>query len=280
MNANLQEAFTVSGTGLISGQPVEVRVERADVGYGIVFHRNGTVIPARFSSAVHLERGVTLGKPDASGMMQTLSIVEHFLCAAMIAGYPDLDVTISGGSELPILDGSAGEWLRLFQETWGAQTVAPTMTLPQPVFYRHNAMTALYALPAEHLTITYAIDFDHPELRQQWARWDSQTDASSLITNASTFGHVSELPALQAKGFALGVTEDNTLGLFEAGGYTRPLRYDGEPIYHKMLDLIGDLSLSGLNPLQLKAHIFALNAGHSSHVPFAQKLAGLFPPKT
>jgi UDP-3-O-[3-hydroxymyristoyl] N-acetylglucosamine deacetylase len=63
----------------------------------------------------------------------------------------------------------------------------------------------------------------------------------------------------------------------EAGGYSRPLRHDDEPVYHKVLDLIGDLTLTGINPLTLKAHVFAINAGHGSHTAFAERLLQLLP---
>lgn len=257
------------GIGLITGAPVQVEVEPAQPGHGIVFYIDGnSPIPARLESVVHLDRGVTLANAEG----KTLSIVEHFLCAAQLTGLQDLKVSVFGAPELPILDGSAQAWVELFTQHFPAQKPQPVLDLGHAVFYRHNDEICLYAIPDTHFKITYSLNFNHPDLKNQWVRWDSQMDAAHLIASSMTFGYLNELPALQAAGLAKGVSMENSLGLTDDGGYTRPLKHDYEPIYHKMLDLIGDLSLTGLNPLTLKAHVFAINAGHSSHVPFAKRL--------
>lgn len=265
--------LNVEGIGLITGLPVQVQIEPAPAGHGIVFYIDGvSPIPARFESVVHLDRGVTL----ANAERKTLSIVEHFLCATQLAGLSDLKVLVSGAPEMPILDGSAQSWLDLFESQWDLQKPQPTTELKQALFYRHSDDICIYAIPDTHFKVTYSLNFDHPDLKNQWARWDSQNDDWCLVSSSVTFGFLNELPALQASGLAKGVSFENSLGLTDDGSYTRPLRHDEEPLHHKMLDLIGDLSLAGINPLSLKAHIFAINAGHSSHVPFAKQLHKLF----
>lgn len=269
MSASTMAPIFVSGVGVITGKPVEVQILPAEPGHGIVFYIDGvTAIPAHLNSVVHTDRGVTLASRDG----KTLSIVEHFLCAAALAGLTDLKVSISGAPEMPILDGSAQDWLKVFAKHFDISLSQPGIALSQAVFYRHNEDIAIYAVPDTHFKISYSVDFNHPDLQSRWVRWDSRKDNPALISTACTFGYVSELPALHARGLALGASLENSLGLFEEGGYSRTLRHDDEPIYHKTLDLIGDLSLTGINPLALKAHVFALNAGHSSHVPFAKKL--------
>ena len=91
------------------------------------------------------------------------------------------------------------------------------------------------------------------------------------IIEARTFGFYKDLRTFQALGFAQGVTIDNTLGLKD-DGYTCELRSENEPIKHKMLDLIGDLYLTGINPLNLKCQILAKEAGHAVHIKTAQML--------
>ena len=66
--------------------------------------------------------------------------------------------------------------------------------------------------------------------------------------------------------------QENTVGFTDDGGYTTDLRSDREPIKHKILDIIGDLYLTGVNPLHLKAQIIAKEAGHAVHVKTALKL--------
>ena len=62
----------------------------------------------------------------------------------------------------------------------------------------------------------------------------------------------------------------NTVGLKDDDTYTCDLRSELEPAKHKILDIIGDLHLTGRNPLGFKAHIIAKLAGHKSHVEFAK----------
>ena len=72
-------------------------------------------------------------------------------------------------------------------------------------------------------------------------------------------------------GFAQGVNIENTLGLQDEG-YTSPLRSENEPIKHKILDLIGDFYLTGVNPLNMKCQILVKEAGHAVHVKTAKML--------
>lgn len=74
-------------------------------------------------------------------------------------------------------------------------------------------------------------------------------------------------------GFAQGVTLENTLGLKDVG-FTSDLRSENEPVKHKILDLIGDLYLTGVNPLNLKCQILVKEAGHAVHVKVAKMLKG------
>jgi UDP-3-O-[3-hydroxymyristoyl] N-acetylglucosamine deacetylase len=268
---NADVSIRVQGIGLITGRPVTVTLQPGQAGQGVIFFPGdwaSVPIPARLEAVVNTDRGVTLANRNG----QTLSIVEHFLAATAMTGVTDLNVLVEGAPELPILEGSAIEWLNPLKAVCPTdQTPEATRVLRNAVFYREGEI-AIYALPAKHFAITYAVNFEHRDLTTRWARWDSAMDSIETLAQAGTFGHLSELPALQACGLALGVQEENTLGLLEEGGYTRPLRQTDEPIYHKMLDLIGDLSLSRLNPLTLKAHVFAINAGHGSHTAFAKRL--------
>ena len=72
-------------------------------------------------------------------------------------------------------------------------------------------------------------------------------------------------------GFARGVNIENTLGLQDEG-YTSPFRSDLEPVKHKILDLIGDFYLTGMNPLNMKCQILVKEAGHAVHIKTAKIL--------
>ena len=104
-------------------------------------------------------------------------------------------------------------------------------------------------LPSDNLFISYAVNYDHPDLTRRFVNYNPKNQDE--IIEARTFGFYSDLKKYQMLGFAQGVTIDNTVGFMDDGGYTTDLRSENEPIKHKMLDLIGDLYLTGVNPLDL-----------------------------
>lgn len=270
----------VTGTGLITGQPVSVEILPAPAGTGVVFVVNGTTIPATPQYVVNTDRGVTLAHGG-----QPLSIVEHFLSAVAMVGLSDLTVTVTGAPELPLLDGSAAQWVEALRPLKQVKQICetnPFLTLTQPILHTEpaNPGLALWAFPADSLSILYAVNFAHPALENRWLAWTPESGTlETQIAPARTFGFVSELPALQARGLALGVTPENTLGLTDDGGFTSPLRMPDEPIRHKILDLIGDLMLCGVPIERLKARIGVQWGGHHAHLAFGQQLAQALQPQ-
>jgi UDP-3-O-[3-hydroxymyristoyl] N-acetylglucosamine deacetylase len=136
----------------------------------------------------------------------------------------------------------------------------------EPVYYL-NGKTSLVILPDKELNITYSVNYDHPDLRGKWVSYNKPDE----IIEARTFGFYKDLKKFQALGFAKGVTFDNTVGLTD-NSYTTDLRSELEPAKHKILDLIGDLHLAGVNPLNLKAQILVKEAGHAVHIKAAKML--------
>lgn len=203
-----------------------------------------------------------------------LMLVEHFSAACAFCGIDSLDVHVTK-SEMPILDGSAKAWIELFLEAgienFGKKVDKQTKqyyTVSEPIYYL-NGKTHLVILPDEELTISYGVNYDHPDLTNKWISFDKKK--VSEFIEARTFGFLKDLKKYQLFGFARGVTYENTVGL-DGDGYTTKLRSEFEPIKHKILDLIGDLNLAGVNPLDLKAQIIVKEAGHAVHVKVAKLL--------
>ena len=194
-------------------------------------------------------------------------LCEHFMAACAIYGIDSLDVYLSE-TELPIFDGSAKVWVELFKQAGIDGENKDFYTVSEPVYYL-NGKTSLVILPDKELRITYAVNYDHPDLRERWVTMDSNKIGE--IIEARTFGFYKDLKKYQMLGFAKGVTIDNTVGLKDVG-YTTELRSEHEPIKHKILDLIGDLYLTGVSPLNMKAQILVKEAGHAVHAKVAQVL--------
>lgn len=199
-----------------------------------------------------------------------IMLVEHFSAACAFCGIDSIDVYVSK-SEMPILDGSAKSWVELFLEAGVEKTEKKDKkfyTVSEPIYYL-NGKTYLAILPADEFNITYSVNYDHPDLKNKWVSYNKKNVGE--IIEARTFGFLKDLKKFQFFGFARGVTYENTVGL-DGDGYTTDLRSESEPIKHKILDLIGDLHLARVNPLDLKAQIIVKEAGHAVHVIAAKML--------
>ena len=194
-------------------------------------------------------------------------LCEHFMAACAICKIDSIDVYLSE-TEFPIFDGSAKVWVELFKQAGIDGVNNELYTVSEPVYYL-NGKTSLVILPDKELTITYAVNYDHPDLTRRWVSLDLNN--LQEIIEARTFGFYKDLKKYQMLGFAKGVTIENTVGLKEVG-YTTELRSTHEPIKHKILDLLGDLYLAGVSPLNLRAQILVKEAGHTVHTKVAQEL--------
>ncbi len=202
-----------------------------------------------------------------------IMLTEHFSAACAFCGIDSLDVHVSK-TEMPILDGSAKKWVDLFKQAGieKQKNRKDYYSVREPIYYL-NEKTYLVILPDDDLNITYAVNYAHPDLSNKWISLDKKN--MQEIIEARTFGFLKDLKKYQLFGFARGVTYENTVGL-DGNTYTTELRSEFEPIKHKILDLIGDLYLSGINPLNLKAQIIVKEAGHAVHVKAAKMLKEKF----
>ena len=194
-------------------------------------------------------------------------LCEHFMAACAICKIDSIDVYLSE-TEFPIFDGSAKVWVDLFKQAGIDGVNKDLYTVSEPVYYL-NGKTSLVILPDKDLTVTYAVNYDHPDLTKRWVSLDLNN--LQEIIEARTFGFYKDLKKYQMLGFAKGVTIDNTVGLKDVG-YTTELRSIHEPIKHKILDLLGDLYLTGVSPLNLRVQILVKEAGHAVHCKVAQNL--------
>lgn len=230
----------------------------------IRFFIKGSASPVlmNIDSVVSTDHCVVLGNKKDKVML-----VEHFSAACALLGINSLDVYLSD-YEMPIFDGSAKEWIRLFKQAGVEKPSKDSFTVSEPVYY-FNGKTHLVIIPDDELNITYSVNYDHPDLRGKWVSFNKKNVEE--IIEARTFGFLKDLKKYQMFGFAKGVTVENTVGLKEEG-YTTELRSELEPVKHKILDLIGDLYLTGVSPLNMKAQIIVKEAGHAVHVKAAKIL--------
>jgi UDP-3-O-[3-hydroxymyristoyl] N-acetylglucosamine deacetylase len=176
------------------------------------------------------------------------------------------------GPEVPILDGSALPFVRLFHAAGFERQQVPVrpLTLSHPVEVARGDRSVSFEPDGPGLTITYEIDFAHPVIgRQSLTVAIRPEEYSTRIAPARTFGFARDVEALRSRGLTRGGSIHNAVVLDDTGVVSGPLRFRDEFVRHKILDLVGDLALLG-GPLQ--GHIRARKAGHGLHIEFARAL--------
>ncbi|MEO7715000.1 MAG: UDP-3-O-acyl-N-acetylglucosamine deacetylase [Capsulimonas sp.] len=268
---NPSERF--QGLALHSGRDAWLRLLPAEAGRGLLFvdAESGQEIPARTENLGDTSRQTQI---HAGG--RTLSTVEHLLSALAALRVDDVRIEVSG-PELPIADGSAAPFITLIQAAGIAAhpsaTAVEPLVLREPLLLTGAAGSSAVALPAPHFQATVALSYpNHPYLGHQIATFDAMTDDyASQIAPARTYGFLSEIEQLHARGLGLGASYDNALVLGETE-YVTPPRFENELARHKLLDLIGDLALTG-RPLHM--HIVAVKPGHQLNTGLALLLSKL-----
>jgi UDP-3-O-[3-hydroxymyristoyl] N-acetylglucosamine deacetylase len=263
----LNQCFTLTGIGLHSGCAATVTVHPAPSDAGRRFIRTDVVprveIPAQVA-AVHQ----TLLSTELAAAGIGVRTVEHLLAALTGLGIDNATIELNG-AEVPLLDGSAQGWVEaILSVGWTAQnSLRSRLQITDPCWVRHGD-AFIVAFPAPETRLTYGITFENPAIGEQWHSI-SFPDFAADIASARTFGLFEDVEALQSRGLIQGGSLENALVCGPAGWLNPPLRYANEPVRHKLLDLVGDLSLLGCLPL---AHTVAYKASHALHTQLAAQL--------
>ena len=258
--ATIERAIRFEGIGLHSGRSVCLFIDPAERGGRVFVTEKGTEIPASIDAVDSAARATILGVEG-----DRVATVEHLLAALSMAGIDHARIRIDG-PEVPAFDGSAApilEWLL------GAGFVSLGEKRNPIVLSRaieiQDDDCSIRAVPAETFGIDYEIDFPHPAIGYQRFNEDivNALVFAAEIASARTFGLMAEVEALRKAGLGLGGSLDNTIVVNEAGVMNEGgLRMQGEFVRHKVLDLIGDLSLLGA---PLRAKVSVSKGGHRLH---------------
>ncbi|MBR6302071.1 UDP-3-O-acyl-N-acetylglucosamine deacetylase [bacterium] len=262
----IKKEIKITGNGLMKNKPCELTLFPSKSGQIRYFVKDKDYFSADVDNVLSTDHCVVMGTKKARAML-----TEHLSAALAFCHIDSVDICMSE-DEVPILDGSSLKWVEAIKEAGIDKPFFEKekyYTVTEPVYYV-NGKTSVVILPADNLFISYAVNYDHPDLVRKFVNYNPRNKYE--IIEARTFGFYRDLKKFQMLGFAQGVTQDNTVGFTDDGGYTTKLRSQDEPIKHKMLDLIGDLYLTGVNPLNLKCQIIAKEAGHAVHVKVAKMM--------
>lgn len=267
----LRRTVHAQGIGLHTGKPVDLALHPAPAGSGIRFLRadlpESEPIVARASSIFDTRMATTISNGSAF-----VSTTEHLLAALYAVGVDNVLVEVSG-PEVPVFDGSAARFLEMIREAGVAVLTAPrTYLVPTQTIEVHEGDKWLRLEPTlDGLFIDCTIDFSHPAIgRQQLALEMNAENFAFGVASARTFGFLREVEALQAAGLGLGGGLDNAVILDDARVLNADgLRFKDEFVRHKALDLLGDLSLAGL---QVLGRVTSYKSGHALNAQLTQRL--------
>lgn len=273
----LKSSFTCSGIGLHTGLPVTVRVIPALANQGRYFVR--TDLPGKPEIPAHIGAvSTTMLSTELAAAEAQVRTVEHLLASLVALGVDNARIEIDG-SEVPLLDGSAQEWAAAIAQVGViAQSEFADERIVQTPLWIRDGDAFVAALPAPELRFTYGIDFDLPAIGNQWHSWSPGQGQGLQVNNPSflqeiaparTFGLAHQIEYLRSQGLIKGGSLDNALVCGADGWINPPLRFANEPARHKLLDLVGDLSLLGRIPT---AHFLAYKASHQLHTRLARSL--------
>ncbi|ETF38741.1 UDP-3-O-acyl-N-acetylglucosamine deacetylase [Chlamydia pecorum] len=268
----LKREVSYSGVGIHLGKSAKLSLLPAKANTGVVFRRctpsgEHLDIPALLSHVCATGRSTTLSQGSVS-----IATVEHLMAALRSSNVDNVIVQCSE-EEIPIGDGSSRVFMELIDAagTCELDETIPVARLSQPVYYQHQE-TFLAAFPAEKLTISYTLHYPQsPTIGTQYRSLViTEESFRENIAPCRTFALYNELCFLMNKGLIGGGCLENAVVFKDDGIISRgQLRFPDEPVRHKILDLLGDLSLIGR---PFAAHVIAVGSGHTSNVAFGKEI--------
>jgi len=289
----LAKEFSISGKGLHTNCLVTMTFKPAPINYWFKFQRidldHKPIISASAEYVVDTSRGTVIENQGAR-----LSTIEHSLAALTGMDLDNVLIEIDN-EEVPILDGSARFFVQAIEEAGIVEQDAQReyFVITEPIIYKNQKTgSEIVALPDNEYNLNILISFNSTVLSNQYATLNSLADFKDEIANCRTFVFLHELDFLLQNNLVKGGDLDNAIVIVD-----RPvdqdeldriadlfnhkrveiksqgilnnldLQYDNECARHKLLDVIGDLTLAGK---KIKGRIIATKPGHSANTEFAK----------
>ncbi len=288
----IKDSFSLQSVGLHTGLFVTATFHPAPENTGVCLRR--VDLPgqpchqalADYVSAT--ERGTVLERGKWK-----VSTVEHALSALYALGVDNCIIDVDA-PEMPILDGSARMFVREIQRVGIVEQEAEQQVyvVKEPIEYISEHGHSMRIEPCDHYEVDVTIAFQSNILREQHASLTDLKDYPQDISSARTFCFVREIEPLLRVGLIKGGDLKNALVIYEQElsqsgmdyfcdklgqphldatklGYLSPLNYPNEPARHKLLDVIGDVSLLGL---RLQGKVIAYKPGHTFNTQCIRRL--------
>jgi len=287
----LKSTFTLEGKGLHTGLPITITFNPAPDNFGYKIQRidleGQPVIEALAENVVETTRGTVIEKNGVR-----VSTIEHAL-AALYASEIDNCLIQVNQPEFPILDGSSSFYVKEInrvgieeqKEEKDFYIVRKKIEYTNP-----ETGTSIMMLPDDDFSVNVLVSFNSPVLNNQYATLNNVSEFAKQIATCRTFVFVRELELLLKNNLIKGGDLKNAIVIYDQAieqsemdrltdilrqerikvdnlGYLNELQFDNEPARHKLLDVIGDLSLIGK---PIKGKIIATCPGHKANTELAK----------
>lgn len=275
LQVSIAKEVELEGVGLHTGNKCKITFRPSPANTGIRFFRSDLpgvpMIPARLDFVLTTVRGTNLGLGEAK-----VHTVEHVLSACTGLGIDNLDILVTA-NEPPIMDGSALPFIEALLRAGLKPLDAPKrwLHLPHEVTYQAKDGARYRAIPSDKFEVVATLVHDHPLMPKMTMSMTVERESYlAEVARARTFCFEHEVAYLKSQGLAQGGSLENAIVIGKDRFHTNEegLRFPDEFVRHKLLDLIGDLTLIG-RPL-FKMRIEAERLGHAHNVEFAKMLDG------
>ncbi|WP_413581986.1 UDP-3-O-acyl-N-acetylglucosamine deacetylase [Bdellovibrio sp. HCB288] len=260
LQKTIRKKTVINGIGIHSGDPCTLTFKPAPSDTGVYFIRRD--LPGSPSLKVTARNvQATSHQTTIGGEAFSVATIEHCLSALSALRIDNIFIELDG-PEIPICDGSAGEFLKALLDVGIVEQDQPRKYcyITEPIYFSEGEKHA-YVVPYHGLRVTVTIDFAHPLIGKQTIDLDiNEQSFGRDIASARTFGFLKDVEALQARGLAKGGSLDNCVVL-DTDTVVNPegLRWADEFVRHKALDALGDLVTL---EMPLMGHVVLYKAGH------------------
>lgn len=288
----LKAPFSFEGKGLHTGLHIHANFLPAEENTGIRICRTDLEGQPTYEAIADYVTATERGTVLERGAWK-VSTVEHALSALYAMGVDNCLIEVDG-PEMPILDGSAKYYIQSIEKVGLQEQDAEqkVFVITEPIEYISERGNKMVILPCDHYEAGVTIAYESGILREQSAEIHDLFDYKLELSAARTFCFVREIEPLLRMGLIKGGDLQNALVIYETPmsqegldymtdklgqprldanklGYLSPLNYPNEPARHKLLDLIGDMSLIGC---RIQGKIAALRPGHTFNTQCAKRL--------
>ncbi|WP_431241544.1 bifunctional UDP-3-O-[3-hydroxymyristoyl] N-acetylglucosamine deacetylase/3-hydroxyacyl-ACP dehydratase [Flavobacterium sp. P21] len=292
----IKNEISLTGVGLHTGKEVTMTFKPAPINNGFTFVRvdlqGQPIIEADANYVVNTQRGTNLEKLGVK-----IQTPEHVLAAVVGCDLDNIIIELDA-SELPIMDGSSKYFVEAIEKAGIEEQDAQrnVYVVKEVISFTDEATgSEILVMPSDEYQVTTMVDFGTKVLGTQNATLKSIADFKTEIASSRTFSFLHELESLLEHGLIKGgdlnnaivyvdkeISESTMENLKKAFGKdeisVKPngvldnltLHYPNEATRHKLLDVIGDLSLIGV---RIQGKIIANKPGHFVNTQFAKKLA-------